>query len=86
MEKERKITKEELSKKVDFAKVEDKKKEEVQPEDGGFNLGKLLTDPAVVSLLKGGKDLFKKKEVDPNMCEITIKAPSEVVLKLFNVK
>ncbi len=81
MEKEREATKEELKKKVNFKKVEKKEKQEEE-----FDLGKLLKDPAVASLLGCGKDLFKKKETDPNMCEITIKAPSEVVLKLFHIK
>lgn len=79
MKKERNATKEELEKKVDFVKVEKK-------EEKGFDFMKMLNDPKIASLLEGGKDLFKKKETDPNMCEIHIKAPSEVVLKLFNIK
>lgn len=65
----------------------DKKKEgKIETQEEGFNLGKLLKDPSVMALLGCGKDLFKKEKSDPNVCEITIKAPSEVVLKLFNIK
>lgn len=95
---ERKATKEELKRKVNFKKVE---KEEVEThedvakkfleslknkeekEDKGFDFMGLLNDPAVASIMKSGKELFKKEKTDPNVCEITIKAPSEVVLKLF---
>lgn len=55
-------------------------------EEKGLNLGELLKDPVVKSLLESGKDMFKKEKADPDICEINIKAPSEVVLKLFNVK
>ena len=48
-----------------------------------FNPMELLNNPLVSELMNSGKELFKKKEADPNMCEINIKAPSEVVLKLF---
>lgn len=54
--------------------------------DEKFNIMELLDNPAVASFLEGGKNLFKKEKTDPNVCEITIKAPSEVVLKLFNIK
>lgn len=60
-------------------------KEETNVEEG-FDLGELLKDPVVKSLLESGKDIFKKEKTDPDVCEISIKAPSEVVLKLFRVK
>ncbi len=44
---------------------------------------KLLESPMAQGLLGGCKDLFKKKEVDPNILEITIKGPSEAVLKIM---
>ena len=47
---------------------------------------KLLEAPMIQGLFGGCKDLFKKKETDPNVCEITIKAPSEVVLKIFGLQ
>lgn len=50
-----------------------------------FDLGKLLDNPIAKAVMESGKDLFKKEKPDPNMCEITIKAPSDVVLKLFKV-
>lgn len=34
-------------------------------------------------LMPMAKDIFKKKESNPDICEISIKAPSEVILKLF---
>lgn len=94
---ERKATKEELKKKVNFKKVEKEgieTQEDVakkfleslknnEEEDKGFDFMGLLNDPAVASIMKSGKELFKKEKTDPNVCEITIKAPSEVVLKLF---
>lgn len=80
-EKRRKATKEESEKKVNFAKVEEKKEGK---ED--FDICALLKDPVVAKLLDSGKDIFKKKETDPNVCEISIKAPSEVILKLFKLE
>lgn len=56
----------------------DKPKEEI-------NLEELLKSPIAQSILGGCKDLFKKEKLDPDVCEITIKAPSAVVLKLFKV-
>ncbi len=44
---------------------------------------KLLESPMAQGLLGGCKDIFKKKEVDPNILEITIKGPSEAVLKIM---
>ncbi len=67
-------------------KVTPVEEEETKNKEPDFDFLKLLESPIAASLLEGGKDLFKKKEVDPNMCEITIKAPSEVVLELFNIK
>lgn len=61
---------------------EQKPKETEKPE---FDFMGMLNNPAVTKLLESGKDLFKKEKADPNVCEITIKAPSEVVLKLFKV-
>lgn len=52
----------------------------------GIDFMEMLNSPIAKALLEGGKDLFKKEKVDPNICEINIKAPSEVVLKLFNIK
>lgn len=60
--------------------------EKIPGEKEGFDFVELLKDPIVSKLMEGGKDLFKKEKADPNICEINIKAPSEVVLKLFNVK
>lgn len=45
----------------------------------------MLNDPKLLKLLDSGKDLFKKEKSNPDVCEISIKAPSEVVLKLFRV-
>lgn len=50
-----------------------------------FDFMKMLENPITKELLSGCKDLFKKEKADPNICEITIKGPSEVVLKLFNL-
>ena len=46
-------------------------------------LKELMEGLPLESILGGCKDLFKKDKQDPNFCEITIKAPSEAVLKLF---
>lgn len=46
---------------------------------------KLLEGPMAQGLLGGCKDLFKKKETDPNILEITIKGPAEAVLKIMRV-
>ena len=46
---------------------------------------KLLKSPMAQGLLGECKDIFKKKEVDPNILEITIKGPSEAVLKLMRI-
>lgn len=79
--KEEKIeTQEDVAKKV----LKQLEKEEVLDEK--FDIMSLLNNPAVTSFLEGGKNLFKKEKTDPNVCEINIKAPSEVVLKLFNIK
>ncbi len=83
MVEEKEEAKEESKKKVNLKIV--KKKEDTKEEEG-FDLGKLLNDPVVASLLEGGKELFKKEKTDPDVCEISIKAPSAVVLKLFHVK
>lgn len=58
---------------------------EVETEKPGIDLMGMLNDPMVTKLLDSGKDLFKKEKADPNICEISIKAPSEVVLKLFGI-
>lgn len=58
----------------------------IEEESKGFNFMEMLDNPMVGQLMESGKDLFKKEKPDPNMCEITIKAPSEVVLKLFKVE
>ncbi len=58
------------------------------PEEGleeGIDFAEMLNSPVAQSLLEGALDLFKKEKEDPDICEITIKAPSEVVLKLFNL-
>ena len=60
-------------------KIEENKEEE------GFNFMEILKNPMVGQLMESGKELFKKKEANPDTCEITVKAPSEVVLKLFRV-
>lgn len=54
-------------------------------EEKGFDFMALLKDPMAQSIMSQGKDLFKKEKPDPDMCEIIIKAPSKVVLKLFHV-
>lgn len=54
-------------------------------EECGFNFMELLNNPAVAAMMQSGKDIFKKEKSDPNVCEISIKAPTEVVLKLFRV-
>ena len=53
--------------------------------DKEIDFKEILNNPIAQSLLGGCKDLFKKEKSDPDVCEITIKAPSEVVLKLFKV-
>lgn len=50
-----------------------------------FDLGKLLDNPIAKAVIESSKDLFKKEKPDPNMCKISIEAPSDVVLKLFKV-
>lgn len=81
--KEGKIeSQEDVAKKV----LEQLGKSENKKEEPGINFMEFLNNPAVASFLEGGKNLFKKEKADPNMCEINIKAPSEVVLKLFNIK
>ena len=70
--------------------IEDKSPSEIPVEvveepKKDFNFMELINDPKIAALLGGCKDMFKKKEVNPDICEITIKAPSEVVLKLFKV-
>ena len=57
-----------------------------EPKEEGFNFMEILNNPIAKTLMESGKDLFKKEKPDPNVCEITIKAPSEVVLKLFRVQ
>ncbi len=66
-------------------KVEPTETKEEPERIGGFNPMEMLNDPVVKSLLGGCKDMFKKEKPDPNICEIIIKAPSEVVLKLFKI-
>lgn len=73
-------------KKREIESQEDVTKKVLEKDNNGFDLVKLLNDPVVSSLLGCGKELFKKEKTDPNVCEIYIKAPSEVVLKLFNIK
>lgn len=72
-------TQEDVAKKI----LEDLKNP--KEEGCGFDFMALLNDPAIASLLKSSKDIFKKEKADPNVCEISIKAPSEVVLKLFRI-
>ena len=52
-------------------------------EKPGIDFMSLLGNVDIPALLNSGKDIFKKEKADPDVCEITIKAPSEVVLKLF---
>ncbi len=74
-----------------MAKDTKPKKEEVAPEPDKniegpqLDLMGLLNSPMAQSLLGGCKDALKKETSDPNICEITIRAPSEVVLRLFNI-
>ncbi len=78
---ERKKTQEDVARdSLEKVKVKDGEKEK-----DGFDFMGLLENPNISALLKSGKEIFKKKETDPNVCEISIKAPSEVVLKLFKV-
>lgn len=58
---------------------------EEETEEPCFNPLELLNNPAIKELLGAGKEIFKKEKTDPNVCEISIKAPSEVVLKLFGI-
>lgn len=67
----------------DDVSLEDEEDIPAVPEE--FDFMKMMDSPIVKSLLEGGKDLFKKEKEDPDVCEIYIKAPSEVVLKLFKV-
>ena len=62
--------------------AEDIPKEEPKKE---IDFMEMLNNPLAKELLGGCKDLFKKEKSDPDVCEITIKAPSDVVLKLFKV-
>ncbi len=68
-------------------KDEPKKEETIEEpkEEFRINFMELLNDPMAKELLGGCKQLFKKEKADPNICEISIKAPSEVVLKLFGI-
>lgn len=69
--------------------TEDSSKQVKTPEEKeekcGINFMELLNNPAIEQLMKSGKDMFKKEKTDPDICEISIKAPSAVVLKLFKV-
>lgn len=69
--------------------VKDKSKEVSKtldkPEEEKLDVMEMLNSPMAQSLLGGCKDLFKKEKSDPDVCEITIKAPSDVILKLFKV-
>ncbi len=56
-----------------------------EPEKDIPDFMKLLESPMAQGILGGCKDLFKKKEADPNTLEITIKGPSEAVLKLMRI-
>lgn len=69
-----------LAKKV--SKKPTESKEEPKEE---INLEEILNNPIAKELLGGFKDLFKKEKSDPDVCEITIKAPSDVILKLFKI-
>ncbi len=73
-------------KKVPLKKIEKDIKDTDDKPQNKPNFLELINDPLTQSILGGVKDMFGKeeKELDPNMCEITIKAPSEIVLKLFN--
>lgn len=68
-----------------FGENEETVEGEIEQPKVPFDFGKLLSNPLVADLLSSGKDLFKKEKADPNVCEISIKAPSEVVLKLFGI-
>lgn len=76
-------TSESIKEKAKKPKVVSKKSDE--PKEEEFNLEEVLNSPIAQSLFAGCKDLFKKEKSDPDVCEITIKAPSAVVLKLFKV-
>ena len=69
----------------DVKEVPTEEKEEVveEPEKEMPDFMKLLESPMAQGLLGGCKDMFKKKEVDPDILEITIKGPSEAVLKIM---
>jgi len=47
---------------------------------------KMLNSPLAKGLLDNCKGIFKEEEKNPDICEITIKAPSNVVLKLFKAE
>ena len=63
----------------------DETHKETPSEEPEIDVMGMLNSPVAQSLLGGCKDLFKKEKEDSNICEIYIKAPSEVVLKLFNL-
>lgn len=56
------------------------------PQEPGMDLMDLMNSPMAKTLLDGATDLFKKEERNPDICKITIEAPSAVVLKLFQLE
>lgn len=56
-----------------------------ETKEKSFNPMDLLGNPVIGELIRSSKGLFEKEKSNPDTCEITIKAPSEVVLKLFRV-
>lgn len=66
--------------------VETQKEFPEEPEEKKFDFMKMLDSPIAKILLDSGKEMFKKENPNPDTCEITIKAPSEVILKLFKVE
>ena len=74
-----------MKKKAEEIESGKKVKVEREEEESSFDFMGLLKNPAVASLMESGMGLFKKEKSDPDVCEISIKAPSEVVLKLFRV-
>lgn len=79
------MAKEDKKKAKEEVPTEPKEEALEEPKEEMPDFMKLLESPMAQGLLGGCKDIFKKKETDPNILEITIKGPSEAVLKIMGV-
>ena len=82
--KKKEVKFEKVSKKYKKNPIEEEEVENEKVEEG-FDFMGLLNNPDIAASMGSIKDLFKKEKQNPDICEITIKAPSAVVLKLFGL-